>query len=98
LSYNDFMARMTTYSEARANLKAMCDEVAESGQPIIIRRSRGRDVALMSLDELNSLEETAHLLRSPRNVRRLLESLEELRGGGGERLSLEELSERFSAG
>lgn len=90
------MPRITTYSDARANLKSICDEVAEGGDPIIIRRTRGRDVALVSLEELASLEETAHLLRSPRNMRRLLESLEETRSGGGESLTLEELRERFA--
>lgn len=90
------MPRITTYSDARANLKSICDEVAEGGDPIIIRRSRGRDVALVSLEELASLEETAHLLRSPKNMRRLLESLEEVRSGGGESLTLEAIHKKFA--
>ena len=64
--YKAGMARVTTYSEARAHLKAYCDEVAEGGPPIIIRRQNGGDAALVSLDELVGLEETAHLLRSRR--------------------------------
>jgi len=90
------MPRVTTYSDARANLKAICDEVAEGGDPIIIKRSRGGDVAVVSVEELAGLEETAHLLRSPKNRRRLLESLEEVRSGGGEILTAAQLRERFS--
>ena len=55
------MPRVTTYTDARAHLKVYCDEVAESGEPLIIKRRRGADVALVSLDELVSLEETAAL-------------------------------------
>ena len=69
--------------------------MADGGDPIIIKRSRGRDVAVVSLEELAGLEETAHLLRSPKNVRRLLESLEEVRGGQGEGLTEHELRDRF---
>lgn len=85
------MPRITTYSDARAHLKSYCDEVAESGEPLIIKRRSGADVALVSVDELAGLEETAHLLRSPRNARRLLESLEEVRSGGGSVLRVEEI-------
>jgi prevent-host-death family protein len=51
------MSRITTYSDARAHLKAYCDEVAESGEPLIIKRRSGSDVALVSLEELVGLEE-----------------------------------------
>jgi antitoxin YefM len=85
------MARVTTYSDARANLKAYCDQVAEGGEPLIIRRRGGGDVALVSLDELVGLEETAHLLRSPRNANRLIAALEEVHGGRGRAVSLAEL-------
>lgn len=89
------MPRITTYSDARAHLKSYCDEVAESGEPLIIKRRSGADVALVSVDELVGLEETAHLLRSPRTSRRLLESLEEVRAGGGSELTLGELEQRL---
>lgn len=89
------MARVTNYSDARAHLKAYCDEVAESGEPLIIKRRSGADVALVSLDELVGLEETAHLLRSPKSARRLLESLEEVRSGGGTTMTVEELQQRL---
>lgn len=69
------MAAETTYAQARANLKALLDEVSDSREPIIIRRRGCDDVAIISADELRSLQETAHLLRSPRNAERLLRAL-----------------------
>ena len=93
--YNIQMPRVTTYSDLRAHLKSHCDRVAETGEPLIVRRRGGADVALVSLEELSGLEETAHLLRSPENARRLLESIEEIRSGGGVVLTVAELRSRF---
>lgn len=89
------MTRITNYSDARAHLKAYCDEVAESGEPLIIKRRGGADVALVSLDELVGLEETAHLLRSPENARRLAESLAEVHSGGGVEMTVEKLRRKL---
>ena len=69
------MSFVTTYTNARASLAALCDEVASTREPVIIRRRNAEDVALISADELNSLLETAHLLRSPKNAKRLLDAL-----------------------
>jgi antitoxin YefM len=66
----------TTYSNARANLAGLCDEVTENREIVIIRRRKGGSVALIAADELESLTETAHLLRSPKNAERLLAALE----------------------
>jgi antitoxin YefM len=69
------MSVQTTYTEARANLARLCDRAVEDRETVIIRRRGKRDVALIAADELASLEETAHLLRSPRNAARLLAAL-----------------------
>ncbi|MGH9649720.1 MAG: type II toxin-antitoxin system Phd/YefM family antitoxin [Terriglobales bacterium] len=69
------MAAETTYTQARANLAALCDEVASGRDVVIIRRRGAEDVALVSAAELRSLLETAHLLRSPRNAARLNRAL-----------------------
>jgi antitoxin YefM len=66
------MTTETTYTRARATLAALCDQVASTREPILIRRRGAPDVALISAEELASLTETAHLLRSPKNARRLL--------------------------
>ena len=71
-----YVANRTTYTQARAHLASLCDEVAETRQPYIIERRNGENVALISEQELESLLETAHLLRSPKNARRLLTALE----------------------
>ena len=73
------MPTETTYSRARANFAALLDEATSSREPVIIRRRGGQDVALIAADELRSLLETAHLLRSPTNARRLLNSLKRAR-------------------
>jgi len=74
------MANRTTYTQARATLASLCDRVAETREPYVIERRNGENVALISEAELNSLLETAHLLRSPRNARRLAAALERAHG------------------
>ena len=69
------MSAETTFSKARANLAALCDRVAQSHEPVIIHRRGAQDVALVDAAELRSLTETAHLLRSPKNAQRLIDSI-----------------------
>lgn len=69
------MSTETSYSHARANLAALCDEVASTREPIVIHRRGSEDVALVAADELRGLMETAYLLRSPGNAQRLLTAL-----------------------
>jgi antitoxin YefM len=69
------MATETTYTHARANLKALLDEAADAHEIVIIHRRGADDVALIAADELRSLIETAYLLRSPKNAERLLRAL-----------------------
>lgn len=72
-----------TYSEARSQLAKTMEKVCDDHAPLIITRKNARSVVMISLDDYEALEETAYLLRSPRNVRRLLESIAELESGGG---------------
>lgn len=75
-----------TYSAARANLADTMDRVCEDHEPIIITRSGQQAVVMISLDDFNAMEETAYLLRAPKNAKRLLESIAALeRGKGKER-------------
>ena len=64
-----------TYSNARANLAKLCDEVVDNRRVVIITRRGRHDVALISASELSGLLETVHLLRSPKNAQRLLTAL-----------------------
>ncbi len=72
-----------TYSQARSNLAKTMDSVCDDHSPVIITRKNQRSVVMISLEDYESLEETAYLLRSPRNAGRLLESIAELESGGG---------------
>ena len=69
------MTIQTTYTQARAQLAALCDEVTENREIVIIQRRGAEDVALIASDELSSLLETKYLLQSPRNAERLLTAL-----------------------
>ncbi|MEW7987775.1 MAG: type II toxin-antitoxin system prevent-host-death family antitoxin [Candidatus Thiodiazotropha sp.] len=71
------------YSIARAKLASTMDQVCEDHAPVIITRKGAGSVVMISLDDYQALEETAYLLRSPKNARRLLESIAELESGGG---------------
>ena len=68
-----------TYTSVRANLAKLLDEVVDNHEVVIITRKGSEDVALISATELSSLEESAHLLRSPRNAERLLMALNRAR-------------------
>ncbi len=70
-----------SYSEARKNLASLMESVCDDSDVVVITRRKARPVVLMSLDEYNSIQETAHLLRSPANAERLLESIAELQQG-----------------
>jgi len=70
------MSIQTTYTDARTRFSGLCDAATADREVIIIRRRGAEDVALIAADELESLQETAHLLRSPKNARRLLAALE----------------------
>jgi len=69
------MTIQTTYTQARANLATLLDAVTDDQEVVIIQRRGAADVALIAADELQSLLETAHLLRSPVNAERLLAAL-----------------------
>ena len=75
--------RAVSYSEARQNLSTTMIQTVEDKEPVLITRQNGESCVLMSLDEYNSLEETAYLMRSPKNARRLMDSVESLKEGFG---------------
>jgi antitoxin YefM len=89
--YNGFVAVETTYTHLRDKLASVLDQVAEDREVVIVRRRGARDVALVPADELAGLMETAHLLRSPINARRLLTALRRAKGRKGKLESIEKL-------
>ena len=62
-----------TYTEIRRRLAETMERVCDDHAPIIVTRKNSRSVVVMSLEDFEALEETAYLLRSPTNARRLLE-------------------------
>ncbi|MEW6367352.1 MAG: type II toxin-antitoxin system prevent-host-death family antitoxin [Acidobacteriota bacterium] len=82
--------RAMTYTEARERLSETIERVCEDHDPVTITKRRDRAVIMMSLDDYESLRETSYLLRSPRNARRLLESIRELEEGKGRERKLRE--------
>ena len=72
-----------TYASAREDLASTMDSVCVNHAPIAITRDHGQSVVMLSLEEYQSLEETAHLFRSPANAIRLLEAIRALENGKG---------------
>ena len=67
-----------SYTAARENLASTMDRVCSDHTPVIITRNRDQSVVMLSLEDYESLEETAYLMRSPANARRLLEAIHSL--------------------
>jgi antitoxin YefM len=72
-----------SYTKARANLSGTMEKVCTDHDPVIITRSSSASVVMLSLEDFESLKETAYLLRTPMNTRRLLDSIEQLEAGKG---------------
>ena len=72
-----------TYTAARQNLAKTMDKVCRDHAPVVVTRKSSNSVVIMSLEDYEALEETAYLLRSPRNARRLIESIAQLERGEG---------------
>ena len=85
----------TTYTNLRQRLASVLDQVANDREVVIVRRRRAKDVALIPAEELSGLMETAHLLRSPKNARRLLAALRRTTAGKGKPQSLDKLRQEM---
>ncbi len=88
----------TTYTQARANLAALCDAATDDREVVIIQRRGAEAVALIAADELTSLLETTHLLRSPANAERLLAALNRALRREGTSQSIESLRDEVGMG
>ena len=83
--------KVISYTAARENLASTMDQVCSDHDPVVITRKRDQAVVMISLEDYQSLEETAYLLRSPVNARRLTESVAELKKGKGVKKKLSAL-------
>jgi len=79
-----------TYTAARANLANTMDRVCDDHEAVIITRNSEQSVVMLSLEDYKALEETAYLLRTPANARRLLSAMGQLNTGKGSERTLAE--------
>ena len=89
--YNVRIMNAITYTYARNNLTATMDKTIADHEPVIITRQNGDAVVMMSLEDFRSWEETAYLLNSPANARKLMKSLDEANQGKARSKSLTQL-------
>ena len=83
-----------TYSTARDHLAEVWDKTVSTREPVIVSRRGAESIVMLPLEEWEGLQETAHLLRSPTNARRLLAALNRLDRGEGEVLPVEAMALR----
>jgi antitoxin YefM len=72
-----------TFTDTRARLKEVMERVVEDHAPVVVTRQKAEAVVIVSLTDWKTLEETAHLLSTPRNAARLANAIAELDAGGG---------------
>jgi len=88
------MITTLSYSRLRANLATALDQAGETLEPIIVKRRGKPAIALIDADELSSMMELVHLLRSPANAKRLIDAIEEVKSARGTEMTLEQFLER----
>lgn len=77
-----------TYSESRKRYAEVLDSVVDDREEVVITRAGREPAVIVSLDDYESLKESAYLLRSPVNARRILSSIDELESGRGRQQEL----------
>ncbi len=75
--------KVLSYTALRRTLAKTMEKVCDDHEPIVITRKSEGAVVMLSLEDYESLEETTYLLRSPKNLKRLVESISQLENGGG---------------
>lgn len=89
------MSLEVSYSEARSNFASLLDQVTDDCEVVVIKRRGRSSVAMIDAHELARLLESEHLFRSPKNAARLMSALEEVRSGGGEKVTVDALRKEF---
>ena len=88
------MIKTLSYSHLRAKLATVLDQAGETLEPIIVERRGKPAIALIDANELSSMMELIHLLRSSANVKRLIEAIEEVQSGSGTEMTQEHFLKR----
>jgi len=85
------MAIHTSYTNLRENLASLLDEVENNRETLIVQRRGHEDIIIIAADDYHGLEETAYLLRSPRNAERLLSAFADAKAGKYTPMTVEDL-------
>ncbi|QDP97274.1 type II toxin-antitoxin system prevent-host-death family antitoxin [Microlunatus elymi] len=72
-----------SYGASRARYAEVLDSVVDDREEVVVARAGHEPVVIVSLEEFEALRETVHLMRSPKNARRLLDVMERLEAGSG---------------
>lgn len=83
--------KVITYSAARQNLAKTMENVCKEHAPVIVRHKTNDSVVIMSFEDYKAPQETAHLLGSPKNIRRLIDSIIQLEAGQGSERELSDI-------
>jgi len=79
----DALMKAISYTAVRSNLAKTMESICDDHEPVVITRKNERSVVMLSLEDYEALEETSYLLRSPKNMKRLIESISQLENDGG---------------
>ena len=83
--------RITNFTDLRTNLKHHLDSVAQDNIPLIVQRPNGESVVVISLEDYNSIIETAYLLSNPANVEHLREGIAQANSGEATKVDIKDL-------
>lgn len=72
-----------SYTAARNNLAKTMDKVNDDHAPVLITRQNGAPAVLIALEDFSAYEETAYLMSSPQNAKRLRRAVRQLEAGKG---------------
>ncbi len=75
--------RSIAYNHVKKDLENLMDQLTDTHEPVIVERDKKRPVVMVDAEDFESLMETAYLLRSPANAKRLMRGLEEFKAGKG---------------
>jgi antitoxin YefM len=81
----------TSFSELEGNLNEYLDRVVDDAEVLYVRRPNGKNIAMISADQMSSFLETRYLLASPANAERLRTALRSARQGRGRQMTVDEL-------
>ena len=80
-----------TYTELRSNLKEYLDRVVDDSDNVVVNRGGGSAVVIISMEEYESMKETAYIMSQPDLVDAVRQGEEDIRNGNFEIVDVDEL-------